>query len=75
MQALKARVVNGRYVIDQPAELPEGAEVELVVIVGDELGAEERAALHGSLDSALDDEDAGRFVDSAQFLEEVSAHT
>jgi hypothetical protein len=28
MQALKARVVNGRYVIDEPAQLPEGAEVD-----------------------------------------------
>jgi hypothetical protein len=49
MQALKARVENGRYVIDEPAALPEGAEVGLQVITGDELDDEERAALHASL--------------------------
>lgn len=75
MQALKARVVNGRYVIDQPADLPEGAEVELVVVAGDELDTASRAALHASLDRALDDEDAGRVVDGEQFLEEISAQT
>lgn len=75
MQALKARVVNGRYVIDEPAHLPEGAEVELVVVAGDELTEKDRAALHASLDRALDDEDAGRFVNGDQFLAEVDADT
>ena len=75
MQALKARVVNGRYVIDEPALLPEGAEVELVVVAGDELTEKDRTALYASLDRALDDEDAGRFVDSNEFLAEVDADT
>jgi len=75
MQALKARVVNGRYVIDEPALLPEGAEVELVVVAGDELTETDRAALYASLDRALDDEDAGRLVDSNEFLAEVDADT
>ena len=75
MHALKARVVNGRYVIDEPALLPEGAEVELVVVAGDELTEKDRAALYASLDRALDDEDAGRFVNSNEFLAEVDADT
>ena len=75
MQALKARVVNGRYVIDEPALLPEGAEVDLVVVASDELTEKDRAALYASLDRALDDEDAGRFVDSNEFLAEVDADT
>ena len=75
MQALKARVVNGRYVIDEPAILPEGAEVELVVVAGDELTDRDRSALHAPLDRALDDEDAGRFVDGHQFLAEVDTDT
>ena len=75
MQALKARVVNGRYVIDEPALLPEGAEVELVVVAGDELTEKDRAALYASLDRALDDEDAGRFINSNDFLAEVDADT
>lgn len=44
MHALKARVENGRYVIDEPAALPEGAEVQLQVITGDELDDKDRAA-------------------------------
>lgn len=29
MEALKARIENGRYVIDQPANLPDGTELYL----------------------------------------------
>ena len=75
MHALKARVENGRYVIDEPAQLPEGAEVELVIVAGDDLDERGRAALHASLDRALDDEDSGRFVDTEKFLAEVDAGT
>ena len=46
MHALNARVVNGRYVIDEPADLPEGAEIQLLVI-GSGMSAEERAARPG----------------------------
>jgi hypothetical protein len=75
MHALKARVENGRYVIDEPARLPEGAEVELVMVAGDDLDDGGRAALHASLDRAFDDEDAERVVDTGKFLAEVDAGT
>jgi predicted transcriptional regulator len=75
MHALKARVESGRYVIDEPAQLPEGAEVELAIVARDELDERGRAARHASLDRALDDEDAGRFVDTDNFLAEVDAGT
>jgi hypothetical protein len=68
MSALKARVENGRYVIDEPAALPEGAEVQLQVITGDELDDEERAALHASLERAADDSEAGRKMDAWEHL-------
>jgi hypothetical protein len=64
MSALKARVENGRYVIDEPAALPEGAEVQLQVITGDDLDDEERAALHASLERAADDSEADRKMDA-----------
>jgi hypothetical protein len=32
MQALKARIENGRYVIDEKATLPEGTELYLVLV-------------------------------------------
>jgi hypothetical protein len=70
---LKARVENGRYVIDEPAALPEGAEVQLQVITGDELDDEERAALHASLERAADDSEAGRKMDAREHLKQYRA--
>lgn len=52
--------------------LPEGAEVEEFVI-DDDLSAEQRAALHASLDRALDDSAAGRGVDAQEYLERYRA--
>jgi hypothetical protein len=52
-----AKVQGGRYVIDEPAELPEGSVVELVVVEEplDEMEADERAALFAQLDRGLDE--------------------
>lgn len=67
MQALKVQVKNGRVVVDEPTDLPDGAEVD-VVVIDDELTAEERIQLHASLDRALDDSYAGRSMDAGDFL-------
>ena len=67
MQALKARVKGGRLVLDEPTDLPEGAEVDIAVL-GDDLSVEERAELHASLDRALADSEAGRGVDLWEYL-------
>jgi predicted DNA-binding antitoxin AbrB/MazE fold protein len=75
MSALKARVENGRLRLDEPTDLPDGTEVELVIVGDDDLSEEERARLHASLDRALDDEDADRVVDADAFLAEVRAET
>src|SRR5690606_20528325 len=73
MHALKARVVNGRYVIDEPAHLPEGAEVELQLIDGDDLDDEERARLHAAIEEGLEDADAGRVISMEQSPAEIRA--
>jgi hypothetical protein len=52
MQAPKARVENGRLGLDEPTYLPDGAELE-VVVINDRLSPEERAELHAGLDRAL----------------------
>lgn len=72
MQALKVQVKNGRLVLDEPTDLPDGAEVE-VVVIDDELSADERAELHASLDQALAESDAGRAVDAREYLEQYRA--
>jgi hypothetical protein len=54
----KARVKAGRLVVDEPTDLPEGTEVELLPLdPGDWLGDEDRAAHHKAL---LDSEGAAR---------------
>jgi len=52
MRALKAHVRSGRIVVDEPTDLPEGTEVQLVPV--DEYGmtSEERDALDAALDEA-----------------------
>jgi hypothetical protein len=72
MQALKVQVKNGRLVVDEPTDLPEGAEVE-VVVIDDKLTTEERAELHASLDRALDDSEAGRSMDAGEYLRQYRA--
>jgi hypothetical protein len=72
MHARKIQVKNGRLVLDEPTNLPDGAEVE-VLVVDDELTAEERAELHASLDRALEDSEAGRGIDAWEFLEQYRA--
>lgn len=48
---VRAHVKNGRLILDEPTDLPEGAEIELAVI-HDELDDEDRARLHAALDAA-----------------------
>ena len=67
MQALKAHVRSGRIVVDDPTDLPEGAELEVgslqVVDAGDDLDDEERERLHRGLDQAIASVRAGQTVD------------
>jgi hypothetical protein len=49
------------------------AEFEIAIPPGDDLSDEERAALHASLERALDDSDAGRGVDAFEYLREYRA--
>jgi len=72
VRPLKAHVRDGRLVVDEPTDLPEGAEVELAVL-DDSLSAEERRLLHESLDRALDDADAARGRDAFEYLAEYRA--
>jgi hypothetical protein len=75
MLTVKAQVRSGRIIVDEPTDLPEGAELDLVVVGNDDLDDEDELALMASLDRALDDEDAGRTVDTEEFLAEVRAQT
>lgn len=75
MLSLKASVRNGRLVLDEPTELPEGAVVDLVAVSGealDDLDDEERAALHAALAEGIAQEEAGDTVDADEVLSYLS---
>lgn len=64
-------MVNGRYVIDEPAELPEGTVIQLLPAdEGDDLEDEERAALHASIAEGLEDMKAGRTFGAEEVIAE-----
>jgi hypothetical protein len=68
----KARVKAGRLVFDEPTDLPEGTEVELLPLdPGDWLEEEDRAALHEALKDSDDDVKSGRLVDADAILREL----
>ena len=74
MQPLKAHVKNGRLVLDEPTDLPEGEVIELVPVDevlasgGDYLDDEERERLHQSIDRGMADVKAGRTVDAREVI-------
>jgi len=79
MQPLKARVHNGRLVLDEPTDLPEGEVVYLHpadAVFGDDeedYDDEEREALHRALDEGIDEARAGRHMDAEVFARELLA--
>jgi hypothetical protein len=80
MHALKAQVKNGRLVLDEPTDLPEGEVVELVPVDevlasgGDYLEDEERERLHESLRESIEQMKAGELIDADDALAELRAH-
>ena len=79
MQPLKAHVRNGRLVLDEPTDLPEGEVVELVPLDevlargGDYLDDEERARLHRALEESVGQAEAGQLIDADAVLAELRA--
>lgn len=69
---IKARVQGGRLVVDEPTELPDGTEVQLLPLdPGDWLDEADRAALHDALCQSQADVEAGRLVDAEEVLREI----
>jgi hypothetical protein len=74
MQPLKAQVKNGRLVVDEPIDLPEGKVIYLVPAIADEMEDDERAALHESIRESIDQMNKGQLIDADQALAELHAH-
>lgn len=71
---ITARVRQGRLIVDEPTELPEGTELQLLPLdPGDWLDDADRAALHRALRESGADVEAGRLVDAEDVLKEFLA--
>ena len=69
---LKARVLKGRLIVDEPSDLPEGTEIELLPLdPGDWLSEEDRSALHRALAASEADIKDGRIIDVKEVLREL----
>ena len=69
MTRFRARVRNGRVVLDEPVDLPEGTILDLVPVgFVDALDEGERRALHASLLQSDEDLKAGRTIDADSLL-------
>ncbi len=72
MQALKAQVKNGRLVLDEPTDLPEGREVELVLL-DDEFDPEEKARLLQAIEEGEEDIERADYMDGFEFIAQLRA--
>jgi hypothetical protein len=76
MQAVKAHVRNGYFVSDEPANLPEGTEVELQLVAGNvwaNMDPAERAELEEELEAGYRDVESGNVVDAREVLAQLRA--
>ena len=71
--ALRAHVVNGRIVVDEPVDLPDGSEVRVYLYdaAADGMSKEERAALDSALEQSIAEADAGQLIDADEVLDEL----
>lgn len=70
---LKAHVINGRIVVDEPVDLPEGAELQVYLYdtAADTMSREERAALERALERSLAQADSGELIEADVVLAEL----
>ena len=77
MQALKAHVRNGHFVIDERTDLPEGTEVELQLVkVADafaDMAPEDRNELEEAIEEGFRDFENGDHLGAREFLAQLRA--
>ncbi|HEV3191103.1 MAG TPA: hypothetical protein VGY54_11425 [Polyangiaceae bacterium] len=74
MQPLKAHVRNGRLVLDEPTDLPEGEVLYLQPVDPDDMSNEERGALHESIRESIEQMNNGQLIDADEALVRLRAH-
>jgi hypothetical protein len=73
MQALKAHVIGGRLVLDEPTELPDGAEVELMAVDDEDFEPDDRARLLDALEEGGQDFERGDHIDGFELVAQLRA--
>ena len=73
MKALKAHIHNGQIVLDEPAVLPEGAEVEVLLPESADLTAEEITELDEAVEASASEFARGEFEDARAFAQRLVA--
>ena len=72
--SVRATVRNGRLIVDQPTDLPEGTVLDLVVDdEGDQLDDAEREALNAAISRSFAQADAGRTASAEEILQRLRA--
>ncbi|TAK24464.1 MAG: hypothetical protein EPO40_24065 [Myxococcaceae bacterium] len=73
---IHGRVRGGRLLIDEPTDLPEGADVQLAAVdLGDDLDREESARLKLALTEAAGELARGEGIPAEQVLAELRARS
>lgn len=75
MNALKAHVENGRIIVDEPTDLPDGTVLHVVPVRGDdpELDDAERERILRAIDEGQAAARRGEHVDAEEFAVELLA--
>jgi hypothetical protein len=73
MRALKAHVKAGRLLLDEPTDLPDGAEVRVALVDDDDLDDGERAKLHAAILAGEAEFDAGQAVSEGELWSRLRA--
>jgi hypothetical protein len=73
MRALKAHVKAGRLLLDEPTDLPDGAEVRVALVDDDDLDDSERAKLHAAILAGEAELDAGQGVSEGELWSRLRA--
>jgi hypothetical protein len=75
MKALRAHVQNGKIVLDEPVELPEGVVVEVVLPEHDDFTAAERMELEAAIEESAAEFAGGEFEDAHAFARRLVARS
>ena len=72
---IKVRVKEGRIVVNEPTDLPDGTEIEFLLLdPGDWLDETDRAALHDALQQSETDIASSKLVSAEAILADLKSH-